>query len=68
MNQMGRYFFVISLGVLLGVSGSMVLGGKTFVLNAVETAIGKDSNKTGGEESGELMVGGGMCVTRHCAR
>ena len=53
MNQMGRYFFVISLGVLLGVSGSMVLGGKTFVLNAVETAIGKDSNKTGGEESGE---------------
>ncbi|BBM06254.1 hypothetical protein HAALTHF_53690n [Vreelandella aquamarina] len=37
----------------MGVSGSMVLGGKTFVLNAVETAIGKDSNKTGGEESGE---------------
>ena len=51
MNQMGRYFFVISLGVLLGVSGSMVLGGKTFVLNAVETVIGNDISETGMEES-----------------
>ncbi|HBM43297.1 MAG TPA: hypothetical protein DD373_06255, partial [Halomonas sp.] len=53
MNQMGRYFFVISLGVLLGVSGSMVLGGKTFILKAVETVIGNDSSETGMEESGE---------------
>jgi len=53
MNQMGKYFFVISLGVMLGVSGSMVLGGKTFILKAVETAIGNDSSETGMEESGE---------------
>ncbi|WP_209538903.1 efflux RND transporter periplasmic adaptor subunit [Billgrantia sulfidoxydans] len=53
MNPMGRYFFVILLGVILGVTGSMVLGGNTFILNAVETAIGNDSSETGVEERGE---------------
>jgi len=53
MNPMGRYFFVISVGVLLGVSGSMVLGGKAFILEAVATAIRSDSSETEMEESGE---------------
>ncbi|TFH86476.1 efflux RND transporter periplasmic adaptor subunit [Billgrantia azerbaijanica] len=59
MNPMGKYLLVTSLGVLLGVllgvSGSVVLDGKTFILGRLETVIGNGGGQTGEEGEKEPL-------------
>lgn len=53
MNPMGKYLIVTSLGVLLGVAGSVLMDGKALILNAVGTVTGtvdEVAEKKGGGE------------------
>ncbi|WP_163577038.1 efflux RND transporter periplasmic adaptor subunit [Halomonas faecis] len=57
MNPMGKYLLVTSLGVLLGVSGTVVMDGNSFIVDSVKNiaAEGDGKNGKGQEEEREPL-------------